>query len=135
MTGQLGANPRRLVASTFLLPLLGIGCQSHGSKSKEFVSVDLTRLKLRQNDASLPARISLIPIKIVLLLPESGRSRIPKVSNPGGSFDAGDVSFFLDIPRRRFIFGGISDQYCLVHYEYGDIAHGYLTAIFALSGN
>jgi hypothetical protein len=135
MTGQLRANLRRLVASAFLLSLLEISCRSHGAKSKELVSVDLTRLELRQNDASLPAQISLVPIKSVRLLPESVRSRIPKMPSPGGPFDAGDVSFFFDTPRRRLIFGGISDRYCLVHYEYGGIAHGFKTALFALSGN
>src|SRR5260370_35428637 len=134
MTGRLRANVRTLIVCAFLLPLLGIGCQSHGAKSKELVSVDVTRLKLRQSDTSLPAQVSLVPIKSVQLLPESVRSLIPKMSNPGGPFEAGDVSFF-NTPRRRLVFGGISDRYCLVHYEYGGIAHGYLTALFELSGN
>jgi len=56
------------------------------------------------------------------------------MSNPEDRFEAGDVSFF-NLPRRRLVFGGISDRYCLVHYEYGGIAHGYLTALFELSGN
>jgi hypothetical protein len=135
VTGWLRDNLRRLIASVFLLPLLGTGCQSHVAKLKELVSVDLTRLKLNQNGTSLPAEISLVPIRSVRLLPESVRSRIPKMSNPGGPFDAGDVSFIFDTPRRRLIFGGISDRYCLVHYEYGGEAHGYMTALFALSGN
>lgn len=135
MTGLLGANWRWLVASAFVLPLIGVGCQNHGAKSKELLSVDLTRLKLHSSDTSLPAEISLVSIKSVRLLPKSVRSRIPKMSNPRGPFDAGDVSLFFDTPRRRLIFGGISDGYCLVHYEYGGIAHGYRTALFALSGN
>ena len=98
MTVQVRANLLMLVASAFLLALLEIGCQSHGEKSKELVSVVLTRLELRQNDASLPAQISLVPIKSVRLLPESVRSRIPKMSNPGGPFDAGDVSLFSTLP-------------------------------------
>jgi len=135
MTGQLWANLRKLAASTFLLPLLGVSCQSHAAKSREVVSVDLTRLQLRQNDASLPAQISLGATKSVRSLPESVRSRIPKMSNPGGPFNDSDVSFLFDTPRRRLIFGGVSDRFCLVHYEYGGVAHGYLTVIFALSGN
>jgi hypothetical protein len=134
MTGGFCANLRTLLAPALLLPLLGIGCQSHVAKSKELVSVDLTRLKLRQNDVSLPAQILLVPVKSVQLLPGSVRSRIPKMSNPGGPFEAGDASFF-NLPRRRLVFGGISDRYCLVHYEYGGFAHGYLTALFELSGN
>src|SRR5258708_24346369 len=98
MAARFCADLRRLVASAFLLPILGIGCQSHRAKSEELVSVDLTRLKLRQNDTSLPAQVSLVPIKSVQLLPESVRSLIPKMSNPGGPFEAGDVSFF-NLPR------------------------------------
>jgi hypothetical protein len=135
MTGWLCANLRRLAASAFLLPLLGTGCQSHGAKSEELVSVDLTRLKLNQNDTSLPAQISLVPIKSVRLLPESVRSRIPKMSNPGGRFAATDVVILPGTPTRRLVFGGISAQYCLVHYEYGGYAHGFQTVLFALSDN
>jgi len=135
MTGRLRANLRRLVASAFLLPLLGTGCQSHGAKSEELVSVDLTRLKLNQNDISLPAQIPLVPIKSVRLLPESVRSRIPKMSNPGGRFAATDVVILPGTPTRRLVFGGISARYCLVHYEYGGYAHGFKTVLFALSGN
>ena len=58
------------------------------------------------------------------------------MSNPGGPFNATDVeAFFFDTPRRRLVFGGVSDQYCLVHYEYGGIAHGYMTVLFELSGS
>jgi hypothetical protein len=56
------------------------------------------------------------------------------MSNPGGRFEATDVGP-SDAPRRRLIFGGVSDRYCLVHYEYGGIAHGYTTVLFAISGN
>lgn len=134
MTSRSSANLRSLVTSAILLALLGLGCQSHSAKSKDAVSVDLTRLQLPQNDPSLPAQISLVPIKSVRSLPDSVRARIPKMSNPGGLFNAGCVSI-LCIPSRRLIFGGISDRYCLVHYEYGGFAHGYTTALFAVSGS
>jgi hypothetical protein len=134
MTGLWDMNWRRIALFAFLLPLLGIGCKQHWAKSEELVSLDLTRLNLHQNDASLPAQISLVPIKSVRLIPESVRSRIPKMSNPGGRFQAGDVEFIPGTPTRRLVFGGISDRYCLVHYEYGGWGHGYKTALFALSG-
>jgi len=80
------------------------------------------------------AQISLTPLKSVDSLPESVRSRIAKMSNPGGRFDAGDVGAF-DTPRRRLVFAGISDRYCLVHYEYGGIAYGNRTALFEIAGD
>lgn len=134
ITGS-SANLRRLVVSTILLVLLGVGCRNHGAKSKDAVAVDLIRLQLRRNNPSLPAQISLVPMKSVGSLPDSVRLRIPKMSGPGGPFNATDVSIFFDAPRRRLIFGGVSDQYCLVHYEYGGIAHGYRTVLFAIAGS
>jgi hypothetical protein len=53
------------------------------------------------------------------------------MSNPGGSFAATDVVILPGTPTRRLVFSGISDRYCLVHYEYGGIGHGYMTALFA----
>ena len=125
-----------LVVCLFLVPLVvAVSCRSREPQpqSVESVSIDLTRLAVR-NDPSQPAQLPLIPARSVQALPGSVRTRIPKMSNPGGRFEASDVGPF-DAPRRRLIFGGISDRYCLVHYEYGGIAHGYTTALFALSGN
>lgn len=133
MTRQLTPKSRILVACVFLVPLVAVSCRRHQPQSVESASIDLTKLRV-QNDSSQPTQISLIPTWSVQSLPESVRSRIPKMSNPGGRFNATDVGAF-DAPRRRLIFGGISDRYCLVHYEYGGIAHGYMTALFAVSGN
>ena len=139
MTDRLQTNLRTLVTSAILLATLEVSCQGHGAKSQDVVVIDLTRLQLRQNDPSLRGRISLVRVASVRSLPEAVRSRIPKMSNPGGLFNATDTSsffdIFFDVPRHRLIFGGISDRYCLVHYEYGGIAHGYETALFAISGN
>jgi hypothetical protein len=126
-------NSRIVVACIFLVaPLPAVSCRH--SQSTEPVSIDLTKLHV-QNDSSQLTQISLTPIKVVQFLPESVKSRIPKMSNPGGPFNASDVSGFFDTPRRRLIFGGISDRYCLVHYEYGGIAHGHKMALFEISGN
>ena len=136
MARQLTTKSRILVVCLFLVtPVIAVGCRGRDPQpqSVESVTIDLTRLGV-QNDSSQPAQIPLLPTRSVQSLPESVRSRIPKMSNPGGRFNATDVGPF-DAPRRRLIFGGISDRYCLVHYEYGGIAHGYMTALFAISGN
>jgi hypothetical protein len=129
MTQRVLCQSWRLVRSVILLSLLGIGCRS------QVVSIDMRKLHLHQNGTSLPEQISLIPVGSVGSLQKSVRSRIPKMSNPGGSFAATDVVILPGTPTRRLVFGGISDRYCLVHYEYGGIGHGYKTALFALSGN
>jgi hypothetical protein len=129
MTERVLCQSLRIVRSAILLSLLGIGCRS------QVVSLDLKKLHLHQNDISLPEQISLVPVGSVGSLPKSVRSRIPKMSNPGGRFAATDVVILPSTPTRRLVFGGISDRYCLVHYEYGGIGHGYMTALFALSDN
>jgi hypothetical protein len=129
MTERVFCQSCRLVRFVTLLSLLGIGCRS------QVVSIDLKKLHLHQNGASLPEQISLMPLRSVGSLPKSVRSRIPKMSNRGGSFAATDVVSVPGTPARRLVFGGISDRYCLVHYEYGGIAHGYMTVLFALSEN
>ena len=151
MARRLCATLPTLVVFVFLLLQLGVGCGDHGAKSREIVSVDLTRLLARQDscacsrkaksnstywdDPSSPPQIALAPIDSVRSIPESVRSLIPKMSNPRGPFNPGCVSLFFDTPQRRLIFGGGSERYCLVHYEYGGDAHGYKTALFAISGN
>lgn len=129
MTERVFCQSWRLVKFVILLSLLGIGCRN------QVVSIDTRKLPLHQNGTLLPEQISLMPVGSVSSLPKSVRSRIPKMSNPGGSFDSTDVVILPGTPTRRLVFGGISDRFCLVHYEYGGIAHGYMTALFALSGN
>src|SRR5262245_7866008 len=51
MRNRLSANWRRLVACVIFLAVLGCGCRSHGPKSREAVTVDLSKLQL-QNDSS-----------------------------------------------------------------------------------
>ena len=129
MTERVFCQSWRSVRSAILLSLVGIGCQS------QVVSIDMRKLHVDQNGTSLREQISLMSVASVDSLPKSVRSRIPKMSNPGGSFAATDVVILPGTPTRRLVFGGISDRYCLVHYEYGGIAHGFMTALFALSGN
>jgi len=58
----------------------------------------------------------------------------------GGIADSDQAYFETDVgdshlPRRRLLVAGISSDYCLVNYEYGGIAHGYLLILFSLGAN
>jgi hypothetical protein len=130
MARQRTTKSRVLAVCLFLVPPMAVSCRSGEPQS---VSIDLTKLGVR-NYPSQVAQIPLIPTQSIQSLPTSVSSRIPEMSNPGGRFEATDVGP-SDAPRRRLIFGGVSDRYCLVHYEYGGIAHGYTTVLFAISGN
>src|SRR5262245_12709967 len=116
MTGQPHAD-LRLIAFALLFSLVAVGWRSHAIRSRKAVCLDLTRLQLHQDDPSSPQLISLMAIKSVRSIPKSVRSHIPEMSNPGGPFNAGCLVLFFDTPRRRLIFGGVSDQYVLLHYE------------------
>jgi hypothetical protein len=58
----------------------------------------------------------------------------------GGIADPGEKYFESDVgdshlPRRRLLVAGTSAKYCIVNYEVGGIAHGYLVRLFMLNGS
>jgi hypothetical protein len=76
----------------------------------------------------------------VWALPRSVRVRMGrKIANPAGLFNPTDVGGPIDeifgAADRRMVFAGLSEGYCVLHYEYGGIAHGHMVAIFQLSGH
>jgi hypothetical protein len=66
-------------------------------------------------------------------LPQAVRSEIGDLAEPGASFQSTDVIRGKGLPSRRLIFAGLSDKYCIVHYERGGIAHSFLVAVLGLS--
>jgi hypothetical protein len=58
----------------------------------------------------------------------------------GGIADPGEKYFETDVgdshlPVRRLLVAGKSSKYCIVNYEHGGFAHGYVTRLFALNGS
>jgi hypothetical protein len=56
---------------------------------------------------------------------------------PGGIADPGEKYFETDVgdshlPWRRLLVAGDSAEYCIVNYERGGFAHGYVVVLFAL---
>jgi hypothetical protein len=55
-------------------------------------------------------------------------------ADPGEEFQVTDVIVNRRLPGRRLIFALASDDYWLMHYESGGIAHTFHLAIFAIHG-
>jgi len=55
--------------------------------------------------------------------------------DPNQEFQVTDVVVGKVQPFRRLIVAGVSEPYCLVHYERGGRAHSWLIALFKLSND
>jgi len=52
------------------------------------------------------------------------------IAEPGAPFQASDVVVDPNLPSRRLVAAGCSQDHCLVYYERGGIAHRWLVALF-----
>ena len=52
------------------------------------------------------------------------------IAEPGAEFQATDVVTHPDIPIRRLVAAGCTNDYCLVYYERGGIVHTWQVALF-----
>lgn len=122
---------REPVASIFLaLTIFVIAWGLFRDKASSGVCLDMAKFGERQQTQ----QVCFAEVRRVAAVPRSVRSRIGRrIANPGGLFNATDVKLLPFAADRRMVFAGISDEYCILHYEYGGFAHGYMTAIFRLS--
>lgn len=56
------------------------------------------------------------------------------MANPGEKWQATDAILEENLPWRRLIFAGVSDRYCLLHYERGGIGKSGHLMLFRLDG-
>lgn len=59
------------------------------------------------------------------------------MANPGQSFNATDLILNNKLPRKRLVFAAVRrvDNFWIVHFEYGGIAHGYEVHFLSTSTN
>lgn len=108
-------------------PLWVSGCKSGGAPHNESVQLDLRKL------GASPASVKFEPVRTYGALPQGVRERIgSKVSNPNGLFNPSDMPT-PGMPDRRMIFAYKSDNFCLIEYEKGGIAHEFILALFEVS--
>ena len=112
-----------------LSPLCFVACKQHSrTPNRSFVAIDTHNLGVsgqQQFREALSKRD--LPAPVVQRF-------------TGGIADPDQAYFETDVgdsrlPRRRLLVAGISSDYCLVNYEYGGIAHGYLLILFSLGAN
>ena len=122
-----------------VLGVLTTACNRPQRGDVNAVRLDLGRLSPDKVYDQTQEFVWLRPVASVRALPDSVKARIGrKIVNPEGAFNPGDVRFIdglFGIADRRLLFAGLSDGYCLMHYEFGGIAHGYMVAVFVISGN
>jgi hypothetical protein len=120
--------PTTLLGFVFGFFILMLGCGSHTRLDNSSVQLKLKRL------GPFPESVKLDPIRTYAELPQELRALIgSRVSNPNGPFNAGDISI-PGIPDRRMIFAYGSDDYYLVSYEKGGVAHEFVIVLFEMSG-
>ena len=96
------------------------------SESKEYI--------LREDAFSGISSVKEIPASVLMKFSEIARDPNLTIANPGEKFQETDVISEEGLPLRRLIFGGISKDYCLIHYEQGGYAPSYNVILFKLSG-
>jgi hypothetical protein len=60
------------------------------------------------------------------------RSPTLELAEPGAEFQVTDVIFKPNLPIRRLILAGCSNDHCLVYYERGGIAHTFSVVLFRI---
>jgi len=111
-------------AALILCALAPLSSASGGAK----LTIDLS--KLGQPNQS----IAFTEVNELKLLPKPVLDEFQGgLVDPKEDFQVTDVAVGKLLPSRRLIVAGISEKYCLVHYERGGIAHTWLVALFVLS--
>jgi hypothetical protein len=120
-----------IVTSTLAFFLLCTSVSSSASITK--LSSEAKEYMLRTDVFSGISGVREIPASVLMKFAEIAKDPNLKIANPGEKFQATDVISEEGLPSRRLIFGGISKDYCLIHYERGGYAHSYNVILFKLS--
>jgi len=120
-----------MVTSTLAFFLLCTHVSSSASITK--LSSEAKEYMLREDAFSGVSSVKEIPASVLMKFAEIAKDPNLKIANPGEKFQVTDVIYEHGLPSRRLIFGGISKDYCLIHYEQGGYAHSYHVILFKLS--
>jgi len=122
-----------IVTSTLAFFLLCTYVSSSASITK--LSSEAKEYMLREDAFSGISSVKEIPASVLMKFAEIAKDPNLKIANPGEKFQATDVISEAGLSSRRLIFGGISKEYCVLHYERGGRAHSYYVILFKRSGN
>lgn len=79
-------------------------------------------------------RVQDVPERVWTAFAQVTTDRSSQMADPGGNWQATDVISESGLPPRRLIFAGLSDRYCVLHFERGGRGHSYHLALFRLTG-
>ena len=122
-----------MVTGVLVLALLSIHLPSLASVTK--LSPETKAYLLRENAFGEISSVKDIPASVLAKFAEIAKDPNIKIANPGEKFQATDVIYEKGLPSRRLIWGGLSKEYCVVHYEQGGYAHSFRVILLRRSGN
>jgi hypothetical protein len=76
-----------------------------------------------------------IPSKVKQAFSDITRQQSFAMANPAQKYQVGDVVIDRNLPRRRLLFAGASDDKWLIHYERGGRGVGYYAVVFKVDSN
>lgn len=128
----MGSRKHSVFETVLLLVLIGFRCAG--------AAADATRLAAEDREAlSHPAsfvevrRVEAVPESVWRAFAQTVKDAPPRMANPGEKWQVTDVISERGLPSRRLIFAGLSNTYCVLHFERGGIAHNYQLALFRLA--
>ncbi len=80
------------------------------------------------------SRVEDIPGDVLQKFAEIAKDPNLQIADPGKKFQETDFILEEGLPLRRLIWGGISNNYCVIHYERGGRGHSYYVILFKRSG-
>ncbi len=92
------------------------------------------REHLLKDKFRIVTKVGELPPSVLAAMAEHTKQHPFRMANPGEEFQATDVIMKPDLPVRRLVFAGVSDGYCVMHYEIGGIAHLWWVVLLRLSG-
>ena len=119
---------------TRLLCVLGVSAWSAGiAGSQAGASASLPaalRAHLKDERLQIVTSVRGLPLGVREELQTLFGSNTLDIAEPGARFQVTDVVVDPNLPRRRLVSAGCSQDHCLVYYERGGIAHTWHVALF-----
>jgi hypothetical protein len=116
----------RIIMIGLVLSLLRVQASFASPQAKEVLLSDVVFTEL--------LNVKDIPDSIVKKLSELAEDQNLTMANPDEDFQSTDVVYEKGLPRRRLLWGVLSKDYCLIHYEQGGIARSSHFVLFKRYG-
>ena len=81
------------------------------------------------------AKVAELPAGVIAAFAEHTKESPFRMADPGEEWQVTDVVIKENLAGRRLVFAGISEGYCVMHYENGGIGHNWWVVLFQLSSS